>query len=55
MYVGYLLLDEAEENQKKRFIANRYILNALANSRKNSELIKSETYSDILHLDEIVK
>lgn len=55
LYVGYLLLDEAEENQKKRFIANRYILNALANSRKNSELIKSETYSDILHLDEIVK
>jgi hypothetical protein len=55
MYVGYLLLDEAEENQKKRFIANRYILNALANSRKNSEMIKSETYSDILHLDEIVK
>lgn len=55
LYVGYLLLDEAEENQKKRFIANRYILNALASSRKNSELIKSETYSDILHLDEIVK
>jgi hypothetical protein len=55
LYIGYLLLDEAEENQKKRFIANRYILNALANSRRNSELIKSETYSDILHLDEIVK
>jgi 3-(methylthio)propanoyl-CoA dehydrogenase len=55
MYVGYLLLDEAEENRKKIFIANRYILNALANSRKNAELIKSETYSDILHLDEIVK
>lgn len=55
MYVGYLLLDEAEENQRKRFIANRYILNALASSRKNLELIKSETYSDILHLDEIVK
>lgn len=55
LYVGYLLLDEAEENQKKRFIANRYILNALASSRKNAEIIKSETYSDILHLDEIVK
>lgn len=55
LYIGYLLLDEAEENQKKKFIANRYILNALANSRKNFELIKSETYSDILHLDEIVK
>ncbi len=55
LYIGYLLLDEAEENQKKRFIANRYILNALASSRKNAEIIKSETYSDILHLDEIVK
>jgi len=55
LYIGYLLLDEAEENKKKIFIANRYILNALANSRKNAELIKSETYSDILHLDEIVK
>lgn len=55
LYVGYLLLDEAEENQKKRFIANRYILNALATSRKHFEVIKSETYSDILHLDEIVK
>ncbi|MFA5403500.1 MAG: acyl-CoA dehydrogenase family protein [Ignavibacteria bacterium] len=55
IYVGYLLLDEAEENKKKIFIANRYILNALANSRKNAELVKSETYSDILHLDEIVK
>lgn len=55
LYIGYLLLDEAEENQKKRFIANRYILSALANSRRNAEIIKSETYSDILHLDEIVK
>jgi 3-(methylthio)propanoyl-CoA dehydrogenase len=55
LYIGYLLLDEAEVNQKKRFIANRYVLNALANARRNFELIKSETYSDILHLDEIVK
>lgn len=55
IYVGYLLLDEAEESQKKRFIANRYILNALATARKNSEVIKSETYTDILHLDEILK
>lgn len=55
LYIGYLLLDEAEENQRKRFIANRYILNALANSRKNADVIKSEAYSDLLHLDEIVK
>ena len=55
VYVGYLLLDEAEIEPRKKFIANRYILNALANARKNAELIKSETYADILHLDEIMK
>jgi hypothetical protein len=55
IYTGYLLLDEAESNSRKRFIANRYIINSLANARKNAETIKNETYSDLLHLDEIVK
>jgi alkylation response protein AidB-like acyl-CoA dehydrogenase len=35
LYVGYLLLDESEIEPKKIFIANRYILNSLANARKN--------------------
>ncbi len=54
LYVGYLVLDEAEINQHKIFIANRYITNALANARKNSESVKSELFSDLLHADEIL-
>lgn len=53
-YVGYLLLSEAEIEPKKIFIANRYILNSLANARKNFESIKNENFSDILHADEIL-
>jgi alkylation response protein AidB-like acyl-CoA dehydrogenase len=55
VYIGYLLLDEAEQEQRKIFIANRYILNSLANARRNSEAIKSETFSDILHADKILQ
>ena len=47
LYVGYLLLGEAEIEPKKIFIANRYILNSLANARKNFESIKNENFSDI--------
>lgn len=55
IYVGYLVLDEAEINRRKIFIANRYITNALANARKNSEAIKNEQFSDLLHADEILQ
>jgi hypothetical protein len=54
LYVGYLLLGEAEIEPKKIFIANRYILNSLANARKNIESIKNENFSDILHAEEIL-
>lgn len=54
LYVGYLVLDEAELNKRKIFIANRYIVNALANSRRNAETIKNEKYLDLLHADEIL-
>ncbi len=54
LYIGYLLLDEAEKNPRKVFIANRYIINALANARKNAESIKDELFSDILHANEIL-
>ena len=54
-YVGFLVLDEAEINRRKIFIANRYITNALANARKNSEAIKNEQFSDLLHADEILQ
>ncbi|MGA9407541.1 MAG: acyl-CoA dehydrogenase family protein, partial [Bacteroidota bacterium] len=37
LHIGYLLLHEAEKEPRKVFIANRYIVNALANARKNAE------------------
>lgn len=54
LYVGYLVLDEAEINPRKKFIANRYITGSLANARKNTEAIKKEQFSDLLHADEIL-
>ena len=54
-HIGYLLLDEAERDPRKVFIANRYIIYALANSRKNAESIKNGLFSDILHVDEILQ
>ncbi len=54
IYVGYLLLDEANEDQRKIFIARRYILDALAKARKAQETIKSELYSDIIHSESIL-
>jgi hypothetical protein len=54
LYVGYLLLDEAEKEPRKVFIANRYVLNSLANAKKNFESIKNENFSDIMHAEEIL-
>lgn len=54
IYIGYLLLDEAEIEPKKLFTANRYILNSLANARKNYESIKNENFSDLLHAEKIL-
>jgi len=54
LYIGYLLLDEAEIEQRKTFVANRYILHSVSNARKNAESIKNELFSDLLHSDEIL-
>lgn len=54
IYIGFLLLNEANENQRKVFTARRYILDALSKARKNAEAIKNELYSDILHADTIL-
>ncbi len=54
LYAGYLLLDEAELDPTKVFIANRYIVSSLASARKNAESIKNEQFSDLLHADEIL-
>ncbi|MCA0389537.1 MAG: acyl-CoA dehydrogenase family protein [Bacteroidetes bacterium] len=54
IYTGYLLLDEAEKESRKRFIANRFIINALSHAKRNAESIKDELFSDLLHSDEIL-
>lgn len=54
LYTGYLLLDEAEKESRKVFIANRYIITAAARARQNAEAIKNELFSDLLHADEIL-
>jgi hypothetical protein len=54
LYIGYLLLEQAEIDPKKVFTANRYILNSLANARKNAESIKDGLFSDILHAEKIL-
>ena len=54
IYIGFLLLNEANVDQKKVFTARRYILDSLAKARKNYESIKNELYSDVLHADSIL-
>ncbi len=54
LFIGYLLLDAAELDSRKAFIANRYIVSAVAKAHKNSECIKNEQFSDLLHADEIL-
>lgn len=54
LYIGYLVLEEAEIEPKKVFIANRYIINSMSNARKNAESIKNELFSDLLHANEIL-
>lgn len=53
-FIGYLLLDHAELESHKVFIANRFILTALSEARRNAEIIKNGTFSDLLHADEIL-
>jgi alkylation response protein AidB-like acyl-CoA dehydrogenase len=55
LHIGYLLLDEAETEPRKVFIANRYIVNALANARKNAEGIRDELFGDLLHASKILQ
>lgn len=55
LHCGYLLLDEAVIEPRKVFVANRYIVTALANARKNVEAIKGELFGDLLHADEILQ
>jgi hypothetical protein len=54
LYLGCLLLREANEDNKRLFTARRFILEAHANAFKNRDVIKSDVYSDILHADTIL-
>lgn len=54
IYVGYLVLQEANDDQRKAFIARRFAKDSLAKARKNYEDIRSELYSDVLHADTIL-
>ncbi len=54
IYVGFLLLKEANREERKVFTARRYILDALSKTRKSVEAIKNELYSDVLHADTIL-
>ncbi|MBN2366639.1 MAG: acyl-CoA dehydrogenase, partial [Calditrichaeota bacterium] len=55
LYIGYLLLDEAEKDPRKIFIANRYIVSAVGKSKTNADSIKNDQFSDLLHADEILR
>ena len=54
LYMGYILLDQAEIEPNKVFVANRYVLTSLANARKNAESIKDGLFGDILHAEKIL-
>lgn len=54
LIIGYLVLDEAEINSRKSFIANRYIYTALAKARQNAETIRNGVFADLLHAEKIL-
>jgi alkylation response protein AidB-like acyl-CoA dehydrogenase len=53
-YLGFLLLDAAEQDDHKVFIANRFVLRGVAEAQRHAELIRSAAYSDLLHADRIL-
>ena len=54
LYVGYLLLDEAERDEHKVFIAQRYIVSALSKCRRAAGSILHEQFADLIHVDKIL-
>jgi hypothetical protein len=53
-YLGYVMLDHAELESRKLFVANRYILRSVSEARMHSESIKNGSFADILHADKIL-
>jgi alkylation response protein AidB-like acyl-CoA dehydrogenase len=54
LHMGYLLLDDAGRDERKKLIANRFAVDALAKSRKNFESIMANQFSDLKHAAEIL-
>ncbi|MBK1717795.1 acyl-CoA dehydrogenase family protein [Thiocystis violacea] len=54
LYTGWLLMDEAEEDSRKVFIARRYIIGAAAKTRRNWDTIKKDLFADLLHAEDIL-
>jgi hypothetical protein len=54
LHMGYLLLEDAERDERKKLIANRFVVDALAKSRRNFEAIMANQFSDLGHAGEIL-
>jgi len=54
-YLGYVLLDQAEVEDRKLFVAHRYILRSVSEARMHIESIKNGVFSDILHANKILQ
>ncbi len=54
LHMGYLLLDDAQRDERKKLVANRFVVDALAKSRKNFEAIMSDQFSDLEQADAIL-
>jgi alkylation response protein AidB-like acyl-CoA dehydrogenase len=54
LHMGYLLLEDAERDERKKLIANRFAIDALAKSRKNHESIVSDQFCDLASAAEIL-
>ena len=54
LHMGYLLLEDAERDERKKLIANRFAADALARSRKSHESIMSDQFCDLARAGEIL-
>jgi len=54
LYTGWLLMDEAEQDSRKVFIARRYIIAAAAKTRRNAEAIKKDLFGDLLYAEDVL-
>ena len=54
LYMGYLLLDDAGRDERKKLIANRFAADAMAKSRKNFEAIMGNQFCDLEKAGEIL-